>query len=432
MAEIKQILPGVRCGTARIPASKSRAHRLLILGALSEKPSELICNGLSNDILATIDCLNSLGAGIEVSPDGKIHIIPIERNAGGDIISDVAALPCRDSGSTLRFLLPLAGVLHRRTRFEMEGRLPERPLDPYDQELTAHGMRIRKDGSGLICEGELHPGDYTLPGDVSSQYISGLLMALPLLDGDSTLTVTGTVESGDYIRMTEDALKDAQISFTREHNRYYIPGRQICDPPQTRAVEGDWSGAAFFLTLGALSPEGVLVKGISTSSLQGDKAIIDILQRFGADIRETGDGIIASYAPLHGITVDASAIPDLVPVISVAAAAASGTTQIINAARLRLKESDRILSTAQMLTSIGASVEEGPDSLTIRGCGFVPGNRMLSGGNVDSFNDHRIAMSAAVAAAVCDSPVTISDPDCVRKSFSDFWDVYDSLTRRPL
>ena len=418
----KTVRPGPRSGSVRIPASKSRAHRLMILSALSDNPVKLGCSGFSNDILATAECLNALGAGLE--PDiesGCISVTPFD--TAGPAYS---SLPCRDSGSTLRFLLPLAGALGRSVCFEMEGRLPERPLAPFDSELESHGMRLRREGTRLYCEGQLQPGRYTLPGNVSSQYISGLLMSLPLLGGDSELHITGTIESSDYIRMTEDALKLANIRFSYDNQIYRIPGSQKFHMPGLTEVEGDWSGAAFFLCLGALSPEGILVQGVNPDSLQGDKAIIDVLKSFGAEVFFREQGISVKNAPLRGITVDAAGIPDLIPVISVVAAAAGGTTRIINAGRLRLKESDRLKTTAQLLTDLGVKVTEGTDSLTIEGCGAI--NGVLTGGAVNSFDDHRIAMSAAVAAAICREPVIIGNPECVKKSFADFWEVYDSLS----
>ncbi|MCR5331525.1 MAG: 3-phosphoshikimate 1-carboxyvinyltransferase [Lachnospiraceae bacterium] len=420
----KQIRPGSRTGRVTIPASKSRAHRLLITAALSDTPTTLECRGFSNDILATVNCLNGLGCNISVENDSLIHIVPLRRD--DPVFSGPAVLPCRDSGSTLRFLLPLAGVLGASGYFKMEGRLPERPLAPYDSELTGHGMSLKPEaGNRLYFEGSLKPGKYILPGDVSSQYISGLLMSLPALDGDSELKITGNIESSDYIRMTEDALRLAGIDFSYDDRTYRIPGNQHYKMPERLSVEGDWSGAAFFLCLGALSPEGILVSGVTPDSLQGDKAVTDILKQFGADIRYTQEGIFVKYAPLHGITVDASGIPDLVPVISVVAAAAKGTTHITGAGRLRLKESDRLKTTSELLASLGAVVTEGREDLVIEGCDF-PANR-LRGGSTDPFNDHRIAMSAAVAAAVCENPVTVSSPECVRKSFAGFWEIFDAL-----
>ncbi|MBR4725137.1 MAG: 3-phosphoshikimate 1-carboxyvinyltransferase [Lachnospiraceae bacterium] len=441
MQPTRKVLPGPRTGIAHIPGSKSKAHRLLIMAALSDAPTTLECNGLSNDILATINCLKALGCDITTEDDSLIRVIPLSSalSGSGDNLknSDTEStdkltpniLPCRDSGSTLRFILPLAGVLNAQACFEMEGRLPERPLAPYDSELEAHGMKLRKDGNSLHCEGRLLPGNYTLPGNVTSQYISGLLMSLPFLGGDSTLTITGPIESSDYIHITEDVLRLAGIRFTCNNVYdgsdlvYHIPGGQRSQLPDKLSVESDWSGGAFFLCLGALSPAGITVRGLNTDSTQGDKAILDILKRFGADISIENDpaDITVRHSALKGCEIDAAGYPDLVPIIGVIAAAASGTTRIINAGRLRLKESDRLKTTAEMLTVLGATVTEGEDSLTIEGRGS------LKGGTIDSHDDHRIAMSAAVAASICDAPVIVTAPECVKKSFADFWEVFEEL-----
>ncbi len=262
-------------------------------------------------------------------------------------------LPCGESGSTLRFLLPVVGALGAKAVFQMEGRLPKRPLAPLDAELRAHGMGIRQEGERLYCDGELRPGAYRLPGNVSSQYISGLLLALPRLPGDSSLIVTGAVESAAYITMTEDALRLSGIGFTKNGWEYRIPGNQQPRLPDMLTVESDWSNAAFFLSVGALSARGIKVMGLNPASSQGDRAALDILRAFGAEIAEENGDILIRAGALHGQTIDAAPIPDLIPVLSVVAAGAEGETRIVNASRLRLKESDRLKSTAAMLQALG-------------------------------------------------------------------------------
>ena len=402
---------GALHGEVRIPASKSQAHRLLICAALGKSPVTLHCDGLSRDITATARCLQALGAEVSLENDNTIHLTPAA-------VQSPAALPCGESGSTLRFLLPVAAALGAEATFHMEGRLPQRPLAPLDSELERHGVTFRREGDTLTIAGRLRSGDYTLPGNVSSQYISGLLMALPMLHGDSTLTVTGKVESAAYIAMTEDALRLAGIAFCKEGWTYRIPGGQSFALPRALHVESDWSNAAFFLCAGALSETGVTVTGLNMASSQGDRAVVDILRQFGARVTEDDTSVTVSAAPLRGITIDAAAIPDLVPVLSVTAAHAAGETRITGAERLRLKESDRIATTAALLRSLGGSVEELPDGLIIRGTA-------LTGGTVDSANDHRIAMSAAVAAARC--PVTVEEERCVEKSYPRFWEDYARL-----
>lgn len=412
---IRLVKAGARSGCVRIPASKSQAHRLLICAALGVMPVTLACDGVSADIAATVACLNALGARITIAED-RIEVVPIERVPDGPCV-----LPCGESGSTLRFLLPVVGALGANAVFRMEGRLPARPLAPLDGELCAHGMELRKKYDLLACSGKLRPGDYALPGNVSSQYVSGLLLALPLLESGSRLAVTGAVESAAYITMTEDALRLAGVSFEKENRSYTIPGYQRPKLPGSLAVEGDWSNAAFFLAAGALSERGMQVMGLDPASSQGDRAVLDILQRFGAEVCELDGAVLIRRNVLRAVEIDASPIPDLIPVLSVVAAGTEGETRILNAARLRLKESDRLASTTAMLRALGAEVTELPDGLVIRG------KEKLKGGTVDACGDHRIAMSAAVASCLCEEDVTVAGSECVKKSYPRFWEDWEGL-----
>lgn len=406
--------PGPRTGCVHIPASKSFAHRLLICAALSGTPATLTLDGLSRDILATAGCLRALGAQVLESPDA-LHVKPILA------LPRQALLSVGESGSTLRFLLPVAGALGVEAAFSMQGRLPERPLYPLDRELVSHGMRLRLDADTFYATGSLQPGAYTLPGNVSSQYLSGLLFALPLLNGPSMLHVTGPLESAAYLAMTEQTLIQSGIRFQKEGNSYEIPGNQRYRALQSCTVEGDWSSAAFFLCMGALSEQGICVFGLNPDSVQGDRAVVEILRQFGAEVWLGADFAAARRRSLHAVTIDAAPIPDLIPVLSVIAACAEGETRIVHAARLRLKESDRLQSTSAMLRKLGAQVQELPDGLVIRG---LP---QLTGGTVDTCNDHRIAMSAAVAACACAGPVTVLQAQCVEKSYPRFWDDFAAL-----
>lgn len=409
------ILPGSRRGSVRIPASKSQAHRLLIGAALSREETILRCEGLSRDILATVNCLRALGAIIDES-EGSLRVHPIRERPEG-----LRQLPCGESGTTLRLLLPVCGALGASVCFLREARLPLRPLAPLDRELCAHGMNLREDGDLLYAWGKLSPGAFTLPGNVSSQYISGLLLALPLLEGKSSLRVKEPVESSAYIRMTEDLLCRAGISCFREENVYDVPGAQRFDLTGNHSVEGDWSSAAFFLCMGALSRSGILVKGLSLDSRQGDAALLELLRCFGAELRIAEEGILCRRGELRAQEIDAAPIPDLIPVLSVLAAAVQGDTWIRNAGRLRLKESDRLKSTAALLRDLGGSVEEREDGLLIHGTGS------LRGGSADSAGDHRIAMSAAVAACLCSEKVDLSGAETVAKSYPRFWQDFDRL-----
>ena len=413
----KTLAPGQRTGCVKVPASKSQAHRLLICAALGTEDSLIHCDGISKDITATIACLNALGADIQELPDGQIKVEPIKA-----VPAHEAELHCGESGSTLRFLLPVVGALGANAVFHMEGRLPQRPLAPLDEQLRAHGMHIRRMDELLCCSGQLQPGAYFLPGDVSSQYISGLLMALPHLSGDSSLSVSGPVESAGYITMTENALALSGVQIRKTGWQYHIPGNQRASLPRQLQVEADYSNAAFFLCIGALSADGICVKGLSPDSSQGDKAVLEILRRFGAELWILEDEVLIRKGKLRGCEIDAAPVPDLIPTLCVVAAMSEGETRIINAARLRLKESDRLLSTTRMLRALGADITELDDGLVIHGV------EALTGGTVDTCGDHRIAMAAAVAACAAAGPVTVTGAECVQKSYPRFWEDYEQLT----
>ena len=413
----RTVSPGARCGTVTVPSSKSHVHRLLIAAALGESPVSIRLRGLSRDILATADCLRAMGAEIDCT-ETCLSAVPPDRPRTPD---GEAVLPCGESGSTLRFLLPVLGALGLDGCFHMEGRLPQRPMDLFEDELRRHGMIIARDGGLLHAGGRLSAGSYCLPGNISSQYFSGLLFALPLLEEDSVLRAEGSLESAAYILMTEGVLESAGIAFARAEHEWRIPGGQTFRLPRELTAEGDWSGAAFFLCLGALSKHGITVRGLRPDSPQGDRAVLDTLLSFGAEVNWHGDAVTVRAGKRQPFVLDAAGVPDLVPVLSVLACAADGESVIKNAARLRMKESDRLRSTAQLIADLGGAVDEKEDGLVIRGCGA------LRGGNADSFRDHRIAMSAAVAAALCREPVIISDPDCVEKSYPDFWKDLENL-----
>ena len=396
---IKLIEPGARRGEVRAPASKSQAHRYLICAALTEHPVRVENAGDSQDLRATRECLSAL-----LKTDGG-----------------TCRLDCGESGTTLRFLLPLAGTFGADAEFMLHGRLPERPIEPLARELCAHGMNIEHRGNILYCSGALRPGTFKLPGDVSSQFISGLLMALPLLSGDSTLYITGQLQSAPYVAMTLEALRLSGISIIENDGGYYIPGGQSYAAPEIMTVEGDWSNAAPFLCMGALSRSGVAVTGLNLESVQGDKAIVQILRELGAVVESDKDRVRVCRAELRGTVIDAAMIPDLVPSLAALAAAADGETKIINAGRLRLKESDRLGGTAWLLRALGADARVGGDSLVIRG------GSELAGGTAETESDHRMAMAAAVAACACRGAVTVIDPGCVSKSYPGFWDDFSSL-----
>ena len=415
----KIIAPGSRTGAVNAPSSKSQAHRILICAALALNKSVITCPGISKDIEATIACLKEMGAQIQINGD-MISVQPIDRAALRKFPGE-RMLRCSESGSTLRFLLPVVGALGISAAFVMEGRLPERPMQEYEEVLREHGMNITREGNLLHASGQLMAGTFALPGNISSQYFSGLLFALPLIEGDSRIMIEGKLESEDYVIMTENALRESGIKWNKLAGGYEICGSQTYTSKPQITVEGDYSNAAFFLCAGALSSKGIKVNNLSEISGQGDRRIVDVLQQFGAEIKRDGDGIFVRRNKLNAITIDGSMIPDLIPVLSVVAAAADGITRIIHAERLRMKESDRIMSTVDMLKSIGACVTETQDGM------IIEGREMLTGGTVDSYMDHRIAMAAAVAAGVCREPVTVIDAQCVSKSYPRFWDDLELL-----
>ena len=403
-ATITSALPN---GEIKAIASKSVAHRLLICAAFADKESTIRCENVNNDILATANCLRALGAEIDYS-DKFFLVKPISLSASE------AVLDCNESGSTLRFLIPVACAVCDKTSFMMSGRLPERPLSPLREELEAHGINFEYPKRDVLTvSGRLKCGDYVVSGEVSSQFISGLLFALSFLEGRSTLTVTGKIESAPYIEMTLDALEAFGVSISAENNVYTIIGGRL-KSKGVLSVEGDWSNAAFPLCAAALGGN-IKLDNLNLVSRQGDMAILDILTRFGAEIVKENGFVTVKRGSLKAIELDASHIPDLVPVIATVASVAEGTTKIYGASRLRIKESDRLVSTSTMLRGLGADITETDDGLIIRG------KTKLSGGTVSSFNDHRIAMSAAVASVVCMGSVTIKDAEAVNKSYPDFW-----------
>ena len=394
---------------AAIP-SKSVAHRMLICAALADGPTTLRIPKTSDDIDATADCLRALGAAITVNNEDYI-VEPIAQ------IENIPLLDCGESGSTLRFLLPVAAAAADRCRFDGHGRLPERPLSDLTDAMKEHGVSFDGEKLPFTIGGRLRGGIYRLPGNVSSQYITGLLLALPLCEEDSVIELTTALESASYIDITLSVLKTFGITVHCERNRYIIQGKQVFRSPGTLPVEGDWSNAAFFLTAAALNND-ITMTGLNPNSAQGDRKIIALLEQLGAVTQKDNGRLTLRSDDLKGCTIDIQDTPDLLPVLSVAAAFAQGKTTFINAARLRLKESDRLASSAAMIENLGGRAEVGEDELTVYGTGLI-------GGTVESCNDHRIAMSAAVAATRCSKPVTILHAEAVKKSYPGFYNDYN-------
>ncbi|MBE7010778.1 MAG: 3-phosphoshikimate 1-carboxyvinyltransferase [Ruminococcaceae bacterium] len=397
------ITPQKLSGAVQIPPSKSQAHRAVIAACLAGGCSYIQNLAFSEDIAATVNAMQIFGAKINRG-ENAVTVIGSKPEPPENALID-----CCESGSTLRFLIPLAFIAGKPVRFTGRGRLPERPLDPYYEICKQDGIITRREGNELFFCGTLQGGTYRLPGNISSQFITGLLFALPLLKKDSVIELTTPLESAGYVDMTLGILSQYGICVKNEnYKRFIVPGNQSYTPCDL-TVEGDYSQAAFYLCANAMGSH-VRVQGLNPDSCQGDKEIISIIERFGS--------------PLKGTTIDVSQVPDLVPVLAVLASQAEGETRIINAGRLRIKESDRLQTVTEMLSALGAQITEGEDFLLIRG------THGLKGGCVNSHNDHRIAMAAAIAATVASNPVTICDSECVAKSYRNFWDDYHRLCGR--
>lgn len=384
-------------GSVSAPPSKSHVHRLLIAAALCENETGIFCPGENEDIAATVRCLQALHA--EIIREGDWYRVcrktPLFHLSASD------ALDCGESGSTLRFLLPLCAGLYDFTVLTGRSRLPSRPNGPLLETLRTHGAKIEGDFLPLTVHGGLESGDFALPGNISSQYFTGLLFTLPLLSGDSTLTYTSPLESMPYVDLTLSVLRQFGIQIEAMENGWRVLCNQRYVSPGKVEAEGDWSAAAFWLGANALG-NAVTVEGLNRASCQGDKAIEKMLSQIGGEI-------------------DVTDTPDLMPILSAVAAAVQGkTTRITGATRLRLKESDRIAAMAQTIQALGGNAEELPDGLVIHGT-------KLRGGTIDGQNDHRVVMSAAIAATSCQDPVTILGAEAVQKSYPHFWRDYEAL-----
>ncbi len=361
------VYPGLLSGAVEAPASKSCAHRALICAALGNAPIDILCGAVGQDVQVTVACLQALGAAIAKTSTG-FHVEPVSH------IPKKALLPCGESGSTLRFLLPVAGALGVQATFTLEGRLPQRPLSPLWEEMQRMGCQLsRPTDQSILCTGRLLPGEYRLDGGVSSQFISGLLFAKMVAPGIS-VEITGQLQSKGYVELT----------------------KQIIAQKPTQ-VEGDWSNSAFFLGANALGSQ-VEITNLSPDSLQGDRAVTELLGK---------------------TEVCAKDVPDLVPILAVGAAFRQGCV-FTDIQRLRLKESDRVASIVSLITDLGGRCEATETTLTV-----FPAP--LTGGVADAKQDHRIAMAAAIAATACKKPVTIVGAECVRKSYPSFWDDFQKL-----
>ncbi|MDR0913552.1 MAG: 3-phosphoshikimate 1-carboxyvinyltransferase [Oscillospiraceae bacterium] len=421
----KHILPSQLFGRVAAPPAKSDAHRGLICACLSRGKATLHPIALSRDIQATIACAEALGAIITYDLTKKTININAE-NFGlpQEGKNTKITLDCGESGSTLRFFIPIAAALGLNVVFTGEGRLPKRPIGIYEEILPPQGIACKtKGGLPFEISGTLQCGVFTLPGNVSSQFVSGLLMALPMLPQSSEVVLTSPLESEGYVQMTISTLKRFGVKIAKTATGYSVPGGQKYNPCNYE-VEGDWSQAAFWLVAGAISGS-VTVTGLSKNSLQPDKKIAEILKAYGASIEFDGDEVTAQLSFLQApddCKIDVCQIPVLVHVLAVLASLSEGKTKITNAQRLRIKESDRLFAISTALNAIGGNVKETDDGLIITPI------KEFTGGTAHSFNDHRIAMSLAIAATKSTAPITITGAEAVNKSYPDFWNEFNRLS----
>ena len=398
-----QIIPKKLSGAVTPPPSKSQAHRLLIAAALAEGTSTLHNIARSQDIEATLRCVTALGGSWTETSPGTLTVTGIggRRFSGGEL----PRLDCGESGSTLRFFIPIALAVAGGGIFTGHGRLMERPQGPYFQLFDKKGIFYEQKDGVLTVRGALTPGEYVLPGNVSSQFFTGLLFALPLLDGVSAVVSSTEIESQAYITMTLEAMRQAGVPVAERPGLRSFEVLHAAYHPFAATVEADWSQAAFWYAANFLDSR-VEIRDLNPDSGQGDKVVSELYWQ----LARPGDA-----------EIDVSGCPDLLPPLAVMAAVRSGTTRFVNAARLRIKESDRLSTITAALTALGAEVHEEPDRL------IIVGKPSLPGGTVDCANDHRIAMMAAIAATGCTGPVTVLGAECVQKSYPDFWEVYNTL-----
>ena len=420
-----KIYPHKLKGEIKIPPSKSMAHRAVICAALSDGVSRLTNIDYSDDIIATVKAMKSLGAVI-VKKEDYLEVIGIycKDNKVKYNLDNERTIDCNESGSTLRFIVPIASLFDGANRFIGRGNLGKRPLDTYYRIFDEQGIKYTyKEGIlDLKTEGKLHAGEFKVKGNISSQFITGLLFTLPLLDGDSKIIITTEMESKGYIDLTLSAIKDFGVEIiNNDYKEFIVKGNQKYKSRDYR-VEGDYSQAAFFLCADALGND-VTANDLKLDSLQGDKEVIDILERMGVKFESRNSGFIGKVnESLKSTVIDGSQCPDIIPVIALVASLSEGTTEIINAERLRIKECDRLSAVSSELNKLGADIKEKQDGLIIKGV-----KKLKGGAEVWSHKDHRIAMTLAIASTVCDEPIVIKDYECVSKSYPRFWEDFKSI-----
>ena len=414
-----KINPGKLKGNVKIPPSKSMAHRAVICAALSDGISKISNVEFSDDIIATMNAMRALGAVINETEDEHLEVRGINYNNVIPTRDFKRVVDCNESGSTLRFLIPISLAFEGVTRFIGRGNLGKRPLDTFYNIFDKQGIDYTfKEGElDLIVSGLLKADTFEVRGDISSQFITGLLFTLPLLDGDSKIVITTELQSKGYLDLTLSAMKDFGVEvINNNYKEFIIKGNQKYKAREYR-VEGDYSQGAFFLVADALGSQ-VEILDLKEDSLQGDRAVIDVLSKMGVNI-ETNEGLVSGKADkrLNSLVIDGSQFPDIIPILALAASLAEGRTEIVNAERLRIKECDRLNAVTLELNKLGAKITEKQDGLIIEGV-----EKLKGGVEVWSHKDHRIAMTLAIASTMCDEPIILKDYECVSKSYPNFFD----------
>lgn len=403
-------------GTVTVPPSKSYAHRALIALSLSKGKGTIHHVDLSSDIMATLKCLEDLGVDFFVDNED----IMLDATSFGNRRDRV--LKPEESGSTLRFFIPITLLFDEVYTFRGSTNLLKRPLAVYEELFQDLDIMMFRDSlESIVIKGKLEPGDFSMRGDVSSQFISGMLMVLPLLAGDSTLTVTEEFQSESYVNMTVKVMRDFGIEIHRENDTYFVPGNQTYQV-RDYIVEGDYSQAAYFLAAGAIAGHTRVV-GLNHASTQGDQKIVTILEKMGVQISSVENGYEVNKSEISAMDIDVSDIPDLTPVLGVLLSLSKGTGRLMKVDRLRYKESDRVKTTIDLINHLGGDAkEEGSDII-------ITGKENLSGGSVYGHNDHRIVMAAAIASLGCLNPVIIDGHEAVKKSYPDFFQDLEGIVR---
>lgn len=408
------------------PSSKSMGHREIICAGLACGTSIIDNISMSKDIEATMRCLKAINVAVDEIPSMIEGRKALQISGTGHPMAAADSVDCGESGSTLRFFLPLGANLNCPLTFTGHGKLVSRPLQAYYDIFDEKFIQYFNDNGNLpvTVSGQLTPGTYKLPGDVSSQFVSGLLFALPLLKGDSVIEITSPLESSAYVDMTINCLAKFGIEIENEggqHRRYLVKGKQRYQA-QDSQVEGDWSQAAFWTVGGSLG-KCITCEGVNVNSLQGDQAVVGIMERMGAALKQDVNSVTVVGGGTKSTVIDAANCPDIIPVLTVLAAVSEGTTKVINAGRLRIKECDRLAAMTSELNKMGAAITEEPEGLTIVG----KPEGLKGGVTVDAWNDHRIAMSLAIAAQKCQKPIILTGAESVAKSYPTFWEDYKKV-----